>query len=326
MSALAHDSPVMALGPILREETRRVRDKSYRSCAVGQEVGRFLRAIRWADLSPNTIASYEPTLAKLAQRHDDFLSLEDFCTPLGTEQIRDFLDYYWGDCAASTRKQRLAAVKSFFQWAFEEKRITWNPAAAIRTPKAKGTVRQARGRGEMRRLIAAQETLRDQCALQLYVRLGLRKMDVGLLQIKDIDLARSVLILRHGKGGEEALLPFDEYPDLCEDLYLHIQGEGRKPSEYLLYPKKDTSRPMDPASVHRWFKRCLERAGLPTSIKLHELRHTAGDEMWRETGNIVLAQQLLRHKSLEHTRRYLHPTADDLRSGMRTVARSWEEK
>ena len=58
---------------------------------------------------------------------------------------------------------------------------------------------------------------------------------------------------------------------------------------------------MDPASVHRWFKQCLERAGLPSTIKLHELRHSAADNLWRETGNLMLAQQLLRHASVATT-------------------------
>ncbi len=58
---------------------------------------------------------------------------------------------------------------------------------------------------------------------------------------------------------------------------------------------------MDPASVHRWLKKALERAGLPDTIKTHELRHSAADSLWRETGNLMLAQQLLRHSSVATT-------------------------
>jgi hypothetical protein len=55
---------------------------------------------------------------------------------------------------------------------------------------------------------------------------------------------------------------------------------------------------------------------------MHELRHTALDNIWRETGNIVLAQQLARHESPATTAGYLHPNADDLRAGLRTVERA----
>ena len=63
---------------------------------------------------------------------------------------------------------------------------------------------------------------------------------------------------------------------------------------------------MNPASVHRWFKRCLERAGLPGTIKIHELRQSAGDALWRDSRDILLAQQLLRHESVATTQSYLH--------------------
>jgi site-specific recombinase XerD len=313
---------VIPLGPILREADRRVKDKSYRRTPVGQEVGRFIRALRWADAAENTLKAYEPVLAKLALRHDDFDSLEGFCSPVGTDYIREFLGHYWSDSSPATKKRQLAAVKSFFQWAVDDHRIPWNPAASIKSPKGKGAVRMAHPRVNLARLVQAQDSLRDQCALQLYVWLGLRKMDVGLLQIRDIDLSRDVVVLRHGKGGEEALLPI-ENAGLSQDLYLHINGESRKPAEYLLYPRGHRERPMNPSSVHRWFKRCLEKAGLPQSVMLHELRHSAGDDLWRVTGDLVLSQQLLRHKSPATTRLYIHPGEGDLRAAQRKRAESW---
>jgi site-specific recombinase XerD len=69
---------------------------------------------------------------------------------------------------------------------------------------------------------------------------------------------------------------------------------------------------MTEPSLHRWFKRALERAGLPSTIKLHEMRHSAADNAYRETGDIVVAQQLLRHESVATTQGYLHPKREDL--------------
>jgi integrase/recombinase XerD len=74
---------------------------------------------------------------------------------------------------------------------------------------------------------------------------------------------------------------------------------------------------MDPASVHRWFKTCLRRAGLAETVKIHELRHSAADNLWRQTGNLMLAQQLLRHESVATTQTYLHPSRDDLADALR---------
>lgn len=73
---------------------------------------------------------------------------------------------------------------------------------------------------------------------------------------------------------------------------------------------------MDAASVHRWFKQRLDQAGLPATIRMHELRHSAADNLWRETGNLLLAQQLLRHESVQTTQAYLHPNRDDLAAAL----------
>ena len=76
---------------------------------------------------------------------------------------------------------------------------------------------------------------------------------------------------------------------------------------------------MDAASLHRWFKRALSLAGPSESIQLHELRHSAADNLWRHTGDIVDAQQLLRHASVATTQAYLHPTRDDLAAATRSL-------
>lgn len=318
---------VMPLGPTLREASHlaevRIKDKSYRRSGIGQEVGRYLRALRWSDHSELTILAYEETLAKLAIEHDDFKGVGDFCSPVGTQYLRDFLERHWGDAAPATKSRHTAAVRSFCAWAHAEGLSAWNPAAGIKAPRSRsgGQERIAYAIPVLLQLVRSQESLRDQCALQLLCRMALRKNELRLLQVGDVDLVRNLIVV-HGKGNKRAVMPL-EFPSLREDLYLHIQGEGRQASEYLLYPRSRKREPMDPASVHRWFKRCLEVAGLPSTIKPHEMRHSAADHLWRGTGNLVMAQELLRHSSPDTTRAYLHPTRRDLANAMQRIEGDW---
>jgi integrase len=298
-----------------------IKDKSYQQTPVGAEVRRYLSVLAFEGSGPNTLDSYEHVLARLSIWFADF-TIDRFCEPDGADHLRDFIGRCWPSISTQTRRHHLFVLRAFFKYEVEERGLTFNPAQRIKPPKRIDTLRIARERHEIRQLLDGQETLRDRCAIGLMCRLAFRKNDLRMLQIKDIDLGRGMIWLRHRKGDEPIGLPL-AYKDLSEDLYLHIQAERRMPLEYLLYPWNDRLRPMNQATIHRWFKKALDRAGLP-DFPMHETRHTAGDEIHRVTGgNIVAAQQLLGHRSLETTRRYLHPTGEDLRAAMRAVADSW---
>jgi integrase len=90
---------------------------------------------------------------------------------------------------------------------------------------------------------------------------------------------------------------------------------GRTDHDYLIASQRGPSRRLNPASVHRWWERCCERAGVG-GFTLHELRHSALDRIFRETGDLYAAKQLAHHVSVRTTEAYLHPTADDLRARM----------
>jgi integrase/recombinase XerD len=122
--------------------------------------------------------------------------------------------------------------------------------------------------------------------------------------------------LIHGKGNKQVVLPLG-FAQLKADLEVYLVG--RNPDEYLLYARDRRSQPVDHASVHRWFKQCLTRAGISSSVKIHELRHSAADHLWGQTGNLLLAQQLLRHESVATTQQYLHPNRDDLDAALRRL-------
>ncbi len=287
-----------------------VKDKAYRGTPIGGEVGRFLRQLRWSDSSENTLLSYETTLARLAY---DFADRE--LQGLTTEDLRDFLDEHWGESAPATRRQRLAAVKSFFRWAVDERGVGESPIERVKPPRGKSVERQAYAPDVIDQLRDAQPSLRDQIGVQLLGRLGLRRNELRLVTIGDFELGRGTVRV-HGKGGKIAVMPLG-FRALKRDLELYLVG--RSESEYLVYPKRDVARPMSPAGIHYWFKRCLERAGLPATMKLHEMRHSAADNLWRESGNLTLAQKLLRHSSPATTAGYLHPLLEDLSDALEAL-------
>jgi hypothetical protein len=106
------------------------------------------------------------------------------------------------------------------------------------------------------------------------------------------------------RRGDETRAPVDASPLPCVscDGYLHVQGEGRGPDEYLLYAKKVREGMMSLPGVHNWWVRCLKI-----------------DELNRQTGDVVAASQLARHASVANTQVYLHPTQEDLIARLKQV-------
>lgn len=77
------------------------------------------------------------------------------------------------------------------------------------------------------------------------------------------------------------------------------------------------------AQVER-LERERDEAGLPEHIKMHEMRHSAADAIYRQRGDVSMAQMLLRHESLSTTQAYLHPTKTDLAATLRVLDEAWQ--
>lgn len=294
-----------------RVRAEAMKNKSYRGTPVGGEAGRYLRALRWSEKTQNTLDTYEIVLSRLAIDFAHYTTLDEFTV----DDVRDWLDEHWGEAAAATRANRLAIVRSFFAWAVEEGRAEKNPAGTIKAPKVRNRERHAYKPDVIHKLVLAQSGLRDQIALQLLGRLALRKNELRLLRLVDFNLGDGTVLI-HGKGNKQVVLPIG-FEQLRKDLEVYLVG--RNLGEYLIHPRSRTHEPMDPANIHRWFKACLRRAGLPETVKIHELRHSAADNLWRQTGNLLLAQQLLRHESVATTQTYLHPSRDDLADALHNL-------
>lgn len=299
----------------MRQE-RSVKDKSYQLYPLGMEVARFLRAKRIEGCARATQESYETTLRLLTLDHRDFASLESFCEPGGVDLLNDFLANRWGDSEESTLDQRTGALNSFLIWAYETGRMS-RSLRVKRRRRGDRKLRVAHPLETISEIAAAQETLRDQIFVLLMGRLGLRKMEVGSLRVKDIDLTADVVRLRKTKGGGPAEVPI-AFKDLRDLLYLWMQEAERHPDSYIFHPRGHPERLPNKATVHRRFARCLENAGVE-HFPMHELRHSAADRLWRLSGDAVAAKELLRHSKLDTTMGYLHPTGEDLRARMKEI-------
>jgi hypothetical protein len=98
-------------------------------------------------------------------------------------------------------------------------------------------------------------------------------------------------------------------------------GNGRT-NYYKTRTVRNHSRPVAGKTAHQWWYRCLNRAGIEdtTGMNMHRGRHTVATEILRKTGNIVAAQMLLGHSSIETTvRSYAQADIGQLADIMRSM-------
>jgi len=322
-----------------------VKDKSYRGSALGTMVGRYIRWMRNEyGATPATIRDYEAILARMSLALGDREIID-----VSTEDLRDVIDL-WGMRTARTRQKVTSVVRSFWAWAEEQGHIAISPAARIRRPRAERKVARVLPLTAKPQLLTQAKHPRDRLALFCLLGLGLRKGELAGIRVRDFDADRGILRV-YGKGQKERLLPL-RGPILSE-LRLYLVSDlpqlGRPPQgdDYLLYASDRRAagkgaeleirwawhpRPKDPMSgpsVHRWWYRQAQGAGLvgpgtTSGLNMHQARHLFAVELRRVAG-IEAASHALGHSDLSTTLGiYGHFDLSDLETAMERYA-AWAE-
>jgi site-specific recombinase XerD len=160
---------------------------------------------------------------------------------------------------------------------------------------------------EVLRLIDAAQTPRDRLFLQLAYGCGLRLSELVHLQVRDIDSARMVMHVRHGKGAKDRLVP------LSQRLLQELRASWRqyRPSTWL-FPGAKPGEPLCGSNRQRRFGRLVQRVGLTKHCSLHTLRHSYATHLLEAGVDLLTLKMLLGHRTLETTARYLHVSTDRL--------------
>ena len=285
-----------------------MKDKSYRVSPVGEDVGRYMRALRWSDKAQNTLDTYEIVLARLAVDFAHYQSLDEFTI----DTMRGFLDEHWGTRRRQPGRNRLAAVRSFFQWAVEEGEPPATPPPDQVT-RVRTSERHAYKPDLIHPLIAGATQVARPDRPALLGRLGLRKNELRLLRLKDFDLYEGTVLSTARATNSDAAPRVRRAEERPRAL-----PRRPRPRTSTCCTRQPTRRPDGPGRFTAGSS-CLDRAGLPASVKVHELRHSAADNLWRQTGNLLLVQPLLRHESVATTQKYLHPNRDDLSAALASL-------
>jgi len=229
------------------------------------------------------------------------------------EEVALFLTSPGANSRPDGRKKKATAMNAlrtslrcFFRYLHEAGYISSNPGRLIRRAKCGQAPPRAFSEAEISRLLenlaaaTSPEGRRDHALIHLMVATGVRLSSAISLEISDIDFESGMLWLHTMKG------------DQPERVFL---GQGIQ--EHLLkFIGERTTGPLFQGNhggflsrrhVHRRFKAWCARARIPQLATLHSLRHSFATQLYRKTGDVLLVQTALRHRSITSTIVYAKP-------------------
>lgn len=253
------------------------------------------------------------------------LSLLDNITRLDIEEYLEYLALYEKDGKEITNNERgrarkLAALRSFYNYFYQNEMIENNPASLVPLPKRpeKEIIRlepnevailldqvEAGTKLTKKELEYHKKTkLRDIALLTLLLGTGIRVSECVGLDIHDVNFDEGGIKIRR-KGGYEAVIYFgDEVEtallDYLEERENIIPAEGHENALFLSLQ----NRRMAVRSVENLVKKYASRVTSLKKITPHKLRSTYGTTLYKETGDIYLVADVLGHKDVNTTRKH----------------------
>jgi integrase len=203
-------------------------------------------------------------------------------------------------------------------WKQEVPKISWRTHML---PETQERVREASADEEERFFAAMREDFRPLVAFS--IETGLRQGECLRLTWEDIDWGNAVIRVQ-GKGGRQGTIPLSF---TARAILSPLRGQHV--TAVFCYQVKRTRagrmrgewRPITASNLKTRWRRDQEESGV-TDYRWHDHRHTTATRILRETGNLRVAQRLLRHTKIETTTKYAHVTDDDVRAAMERVAES----
>lgn len=153
---------------------------------------------------------------------------------------------------------------------------------------------------EVQALLRALTHRRYQAIAMVLYGAGLRVAEALALEVTDIDGARGVLHVRHGKGDRA------RQAKLSSTLYAWLRRywAEERPARPYLFATPRTGRPPLAESVCRALEQAAEQAGIKKRVTPHVLRHSFATHLLDAGTDVRVIQVMLGHRSLQTTARY----------------------
>ena len=213
----------------------------------------------------------------------------------------------WAPLAPSSRNRKVATLKSFFSWLYQEKYLSIDLSYRLKTPKIPQRLPHFISVDEVTAVLTTfpnEMTLKEHRKRSLFLLLyggGLRVSEACRLPWTALS-SKHLRIL--GKGQKERLVPF---PRLAFVALNELRKHSDQRNEFIF-----GDHPLSPRVAYEWIRQMGHEAGLINSLHPHALRHSFATHLLSGGANLRTLQELLGHQSLRATEKYTHLSIDQL--------------
>lgn len=297
---------------------------------IPEHVAAFAADLTLRNYSPRTASDYGYSLRSLAT----FLEQRTIAdvAAITSAHLADFQRwlYYQPTKHGAARgvcnqNAVLAAVRSFFRFLRREGYVMRDPAAELEYAREPRRLpRNILTPAEAKRILEAPDTstalgVRDRTILEVLYATGIRSAELRALRVADANLDEQLLRVNAGKGGHDRVVPIgavaakwiETYANAIRPQLARAARSSAKPEDYLFL--STGARPLDPHTLGDIVKRYAKLARVRKHVTCHVWRHTCATHLIQNRANVRHVQEMLGHRSLATTERYLWLTIADLK-------------
>lgn len=275
--------------------------------------------------SKNTISTYNFNILQFLK----FL-LQYWNIPIKTNQITifilinvkesDIVAYlvylnYTRDNSASTRKNKVDALRSFYKWIFNSFPTNSNKNPILNLPKIQQQTRlpkylsldKAYKIQNIFNISNSRFHVRDNLIIALFLHTGMRLSELVNTNICNIDFTNKTINVI-GKNNKERTVYLNNFCIKRIKEYLKLRRNKTNILNYkdALFVNKSGQR-LKQNGVEYICKKAFRLAGLEDyNYTPHSLRHTAATHLYMNTENLLVVKDFLGHSSVTSTEIYSH--------------------
>jgi integrase/recombinase XerD len=224
----------------------------------------------------------------------------------------------------SHQNHALCVIKGFFRFLKQEGYLAINPAEALALAREPQTLpRQVLTPQEARKILETPDTgcllgYRDRTILEVFYATGIRKSELRQLTVANVNLEEELLRINGGKGAKDRVVPLTRLA--CSFLENYIKAvrpellRGKVTDRLFISAR---ALPIGTNTVGDLVTKYAKQAGVKKHVTCHVWRHTCATHLVKNKANLRHVQEMLGHRQLSTTERYLHLTIADLKEAHR---------